>query len=257
MVVTNCWVESALHEALAWSGGGRQTWSYDSVLINCGQGIECGWSTGADSPLCYGERLLSLGNSIGARYGDNYTGTTGLGLKTGFLTVTNSILIHNYRDVFGRPWDDTWDYRDSRMDIRSNFLTAPNPHHPTNEIWTAADAPRLARFMRTPVGAVVGIGFANWKPLTVADLTNGVPIRLSTFTTHFVRVNYAVETPSAVIATGTLEFSPGKPCGRFARRDRSRVTKRCELFCGIPLAPKSQLQPNNSSHLVQPCQTFR
>ncbi|HUS36909.1 MAG TPA: hypothetical protein VM680_16310, partial [Verrucomicrobiae bacterium] len=211
VVVTNCWVESALHEALAWSGGGRQTWTYDSILINSGQGIECGWSTGTDSPLCFAERLLSIGNSIGARYGDNYTGTTGLGLKTGFLTVTNSFLIHNYRDVFGRPWDDTWNYRDARMDIRSNYLTAPNPHHPSNEIWNAAiDAARLAPFMRTPHGAKVGVGFANWTPLTFANLSNGIPVRLSTFTTNFVRVNYAIETPGALLASGTLVFEPGE-----------------------------------------------
>jgi hypothetical protein len=215
VVVTNCWVESALHEALAWSGGGRQTWTYDSVLINSGQGIECGWSTGADSPLCFGERLLSLGNSIGARYGDNYVGTTGLGLKTGFLTLTNSIVIHNYRDVFGRPWDDTWNYRDARMDIRSNFLSAPNPHHPSNSIWNATiDGSRLVDFMRTPAAARVGAGFANWTPLTFADLSNGIPVRLSTFTTNFVRVNYAIETTGAVLATGTLVFEPGETVRR-------------------------------------------
>ncbi len=214
VVVTNCWVESALHEALAWSGGGRQTWSYDSVLINCGQGIECGWSTGADSPLCYAERLLSLGNSIGARYGDNYTGTTGLGLKTGFLTVTNSIIIHNYRDVFGRPWDDTWDYRDARMDIRSNFLSAPNPHHPSNTVWNASiDAPKLLPFIRTPA-AKVGVGFANWNLLTFDTLSNGIPIRLSTFTTNNVQVSYAIESSTTTLASGAIHFSPGETVRR-------------------------------------------
>jgi hypothetical protein len=66
VIVTNCWIESALHEALAWSGEGRRTWTYDSVLINCGQGIECGYSIGTESPICFAERLLSIGNSIGA-----------------------------------------------------------------------------------------------------------------------------------------------------------------------------------------------
>jgi len=37
VVVSNCWVEASLHEALAWSGEGRQTWTYDTVLINNGQ----------------------------------------------------------------------------------------------------------------------------------------------------------------------------------------------------------------------------
>ena len=217
VVITNCWVESALHEALAWSGEGRQTWTYDSVLINSGQGIECGWSTGTNSPLCYAERLLSLANSIGARFGDNYQGTTGVGLKTGFLTLTNSILIHNYRDVFGRPWDDTWDYRVSNMSLHDNFLTLPNPMHPENRVWTPElDASRLLPFMRTPPAAKVGIGFAGWTPPVRSDLLNGIPIRLSTFTTNEVELKYTIEIPSGTIGTGTLKFRPGETLKRTA-----------------------------------------
>ncbi len=211
VVVTNCWVESALHEALAWSGGERQTLTYDSILINSGQGIECGWSTGTNSPLCYAERLLSLANSVGARYGDNYQGTTGLGLKTGFLTVTNSILIHNYRDVFGRPWDDTWDYRSNRMSFHGNHFSASNAYHPDNLVWDPTrDAARLLPFMGTPRAAAVGIGFANWDPVTRANVANGIPIRLSSFTTHDVQVDYTVDTPSGTLAMGHLDFRPGE-----------------------------------------------
>ena len=219
VVVTNCWVESALHEAMAWSGEGRKTRTYDSVLINCGQGLECGWSTTNStslvSPICLGERLLSTGNSIGARYGDNYTGTSGLGNKAGFLTVTNSIIIHNYRDVFGRAWDNTWNYRSNWMDIRSNYLTAPNTYHPSNAIWNAGtDATRLAAYMTTPADAPVGIGLALWpEQLSMASLTNGVPVRLSSFTTHQVHVDFTVhEKPgnAGLLASGTLIFAPGE-----------------------------------------------
>jgi hypothetical protein len=216
VVVTNCWIESALHEALAWSGESRRTRAYDSVLINCGQGLEAGWSTtnttSLVSPICLGERLLSTGNSIGTRYGDNYTGTSGLGNKAGFLTVSNSILIYNYRDVFGRAWDNTWNYRSNWMDIRSNYLTAPNPYHPSNAVWNAAtDAMKLAAFMTTPAAAPVGIGLAAWpEQFGPGLLTNGLPVRLSSFTTHPVSVDYAVATPSAVLASGTLTFAPGE-----------------------------------------------
>lgn len=211
VVVSNCWVESALHEALAWSGAGRQTWTWDTVVINNGQGFECGWSEGANSPLVYGERLLSLGNAVGVRYGDNYEGTSGLGLKVGFLTVTNSMVLHNYRDVWGQVWDNTWNYRVANMDIRNNYLTAPNTNHPNNAVWNpATDAELLAPFMRTPPAAAVGIGFANWQPLTLPSLSNGIPIRLSTFTTNVVSVNYAVQTSSATLASGTLAFQPGE-----------------------------------------------
>jgi len=211
VLVTNCWVESALHEALAWSGQGRQTWTYDTVLLNNGQGLECGWSTGSDSPLVYAKRMLSVGNAVGTRYGDNYEGTSGLGLKTGFLTVTNSLILNNYRDVWGQVWDNTWNYRVSRMDIRDNYLTAANTNHPDNAVWDpAADAPLLTPFMRTPPASAVGVGFANWSPLTVRDLTNGVPLRLSTYTPNAVSVNYRVQTSSATLASGTVTFQPGE-----------------------------------------------
>jgi hypothetical protein len=197
---------------MAWSGEGRRTWTYDTVSINNGQGFECGWSTGADSPLCYGDRLLLVGNSVGARYGDNYEGTTGLGLKTGFLWVSNSIVLHNYRDVWGRVWDNTWDYRVSRMDIRSNWLTAPNTNHPDNAIWNpVSDANRLIPFMKVPANAAVGVGLAVWSTSQqVTNITNGVPVRLSTFTPHPVSIAYAVDGPSGQLSAGSLEFSPGE-----------------------------------------------
>jgi hypothetical protein len=254
VVLTNCWVESALHEALAWSGEGRRTWTYDSVLMNSGQGIECGWSTGADSPLCYASNLLSTGNSVGARYGDNYTGTTGLGLKTGFLTVTNSFILNNYRDVWGQVWDNTWNYRVARMDIQGNYLTAPNTNHPNNTVWDpATHAALLAPLMQSPPEAAVGIGFANWDPLTLPALTNGVPVRLSTFTTNQVTVNYLVQTPSATIASGTLTFQPGEtvkrivsPITGLTTQDIVRVALEAPVNGEITTASQILLLPANS-----------
>jgi hypothetical protein len=218
VVVTNCWVESALHEAMAWSGEGRRTYSYDTVLMNSGQGLECGWSTGSDSPLVYGQRVLSTANSIGTRYGDNYEGTTGLGLKTGFLTVTNSYFLYNYRDVWGQVWDDTWNYRTNRMDVRGNYLTAANTNHPINSIWNpATHGVQLEPFMSTPTDAPVGIGLALWpEQLNVAALTNGVPVRLSSFTTHSVSVDFAVQSQSGTLTNVTLVFSPGETVKRIA-----------------------------------------
>ena len=213
VVVVNCWIESALHEALAWSGYGRKTWTYDTVLMNNGQGFECGWSGAVNtSPLCYGGRILSTANSVGARYGDNYTGTSGLGLKDGYLTLTNSYVIHNYRDVFGHVWDNTWDYRTNRMNVHSNWLTAPNAIHTSNFVWNpATDATHLAPFMSTPPNAPVGVALALWNlNITAADLTNGIPVRLSSFTTNTVSVDYDLETPGAALTSGTLIFTPGE-----------------------------------------------
>ncbi len=216
VVVSNCWVEGAFHEGLAWSGGGRVTRTYDSVLINNGQGIECGWSSGANSPVVYGTRLLSLANAVGARYGDNYTGTSGLGLKNGTLIVTNSFLLHNLRDVFGRAWDDTWNWRVNNMDVRDNLLTAPNSFHPGNTAWNpAADAWKLASFMTTPPGAAVGVGIATWgSQLSMAELFQGVPVRLSSFTTNTVSVSYTFGNGALALGSGTLTFAPGETVKR-------------------------------------------
>ncbi len=254
VVVSNCWVESALHEALAWSGTDRQTWTYDTVLINSGQGIECGWSGNANSPLCYAGRLLSLANSVGARYGDNYEGTSGLGLKDGFLTVTNSIIIHNYRDVWGQVWDNTWNYRVNDMNIHDNFLTAPNTNHPNNTVWNpAVHAPLLAPFMRTPPGAAVGLGFANWDPLTLASLSNGIPLRLSTFATNVISAGYVVHTPSTTLATGTVTFQPGETvkyvfaAGTVSTQDLVRVALSNPVGCELTTAAQILIAPPDPS----------
>ena len=215
VVLSNCWVESATHEALAWSGEGRRTWTYDTVLMNSGQGLECGWSTGTDSPLVRGEGIFSTANCVGTRYGDNYTGTTGLGLKNGFLTATNSLFLYNYRDVWGQVWDNTWNWRTNRMDVRGNWLTAHNTNHPNNVVWDPnTDGSKLASFMSTPPDAPVGIGLANWDPLTFANLTSGVPVRLSSFTTNTVYVDYTISGPSGSVTSGTLKFDPGETVER-------------------------------------------
>jgi hypothetical protein len=215
--VSNCWLEAAFHEGLAWSGGGRDTRTFNTVLINNGQGFECGWSGGANTPICLGTGLLSLANAVGARYGDNYQGTSGLGLKDGFLTVSNSILLHNDRDVFGQVWDNTWNWRTNDMDIRNNFLTAANPYHPSNSLWNpAADGWRLARHMTTPPNAPVGIGFATWgTQFAMSAIFNGVPVGLSSFTTNPVTVFYSfVTTNGDLLAGNSLTFAPGETIKR-------------------------------------------
>jgi hypothetical protein len=253
VVVSNCWVESALHEALAWSGAGRQTWTYDSVTINSGQGLECGWSEGSNSPLVYGRRLLTLGNSVGARYGDNYEGTSGLGLKVGFLTLTNSFALYNYRDVWGQVWDNTWNYRVANMDVRGNYLSMPNTNHPINTIWSAAHGPLLAPFRHTPADAAVGIGFANWQPITVTSLTNGIPVRLSTFATNVVSVDYAVQTADTTVASGTLVFPPGEtvkhiiaPISGISTQELVRVALSNPVGCEFTAASQVLIAPAGS-----------
>jgi hypothetical protein len=216
MWVSNCWFESSLHEANAWSGQNRQCWTYDSVLMNCGQGFENGWSTGNDSPLCHAERMLSTANSVGLRTGDNYDWS-----YTGYLNVTNSLVLYNYRDVFLKTWNaasgSTWDTnswvdRVGQCHFGTNLVTTPDPRFPSNLAWDPArDAWRLAHWMTTPPDAPVGIGLAlRTNRFDLAQITNGVPVRLSSFTTNFVSVDYALVGTRGPVTSGTLSFAPGE-----------------------------------------------
>jgi hypothetical protein len=224
MWVSNCWVESALHEAHAWSGEGRVASSYDSVLINSGQGLEAGWTqTVPDgSPNVFAERLLTTANSVGARFGDNYT-SIGSGFN-GFLRLTNSLDLYNYRDIFLKTWNNpgsgwqtnSWVDRLQQIDIRSNYLTAADARVPSNHVWNpATDGWRLAHWMSTPPGAAVGIGFAvRTNQFAMTNLFDGLPIRLSTFTTNPVTANYAFESGGTTLATGAVTFAPGETLKR-------------------------------------------
>ncbi len=206
VTVSNSWIESTFHEAFAWSGGGRVTTNAHTVCLNCGQGIECGWSSTANSPNDFVTDSLSLANLVGARFGDNYDWT-----YTGFLRVTNSLLLNNYRDIWGMNWQD-WTYRASAMDLRSNFVTAANSWHPNNLLWDPVrDGWRLAAFMTTPPEAKVGLGLAvRQTQFTLRNMSNAVPVRLSSFTTNTVSVDYTFETSVQSLSTGSIEFLPGE-----------------------------------------------
>jgi hypothetical protein len=207
VVVSNCWMEASLHEAMAWSGAGRVTETFDTVSMNNGQGFECGWSSGISSPLCYGENLLLTGNAVGARFGDNYDWN-----YNGEMTLTNSLILNNYRDIWGYAWDN-WTYHAAQMDLQGNWVTQENDNHPNNALWDpSSDAARLLPFMRTAPSADVGIGIATWESQTAMNrLVDGVPVRLSTFTTNTVSVSYRIQdVTTAVLDSGILTFQPGE-----------------------------------------------
>ncbi len=219
VLVTNCWIESALHEAQAWSGEGRITWTYDTVAINCGQGIECGYSTGDNTPNCFAERLLTTANAVGARVGDNYDWS-----YNGRLRLTNSLILHNHRDLFLKTWNAvgsgyqalSWVDRIAQLDLQGNLLTSGWTQQPGNAPWNPSeDRARLVRWMTTPPDAHVGIGWAVWtNQFPMSDLFNGVPVRLSSFTTNVVSVDYAFVSYDARLSSGTLIFAPGETLKR-------------------------------------------
>jgi len=203
VTVDNCWFESCYHEAMAWSDT-RVADITDTVTLNCGQGIECGFGApGVDADHC-----LSTANVIGARFGDNYDWE-----YNGFLTVSNSLLLYNLRDVWGRNWDD-WTVRLAQMNIQKNYFSAPNANYPNNTIWNPASDPNhldeLVSFLPTPA-STVGIGLATLEDnLDLSELSNKIPVRLSTFTTNSVWVDYTIDTEDGPYVSGSLQFVPGE-----------------------------------------------
>ena len=201
-----CWFESTFHEGNSLSGF-KNVYPHNCVYIDCGQGHEDGY----DSPTGRVDRCLFLENKSGLRHGDNYSS---MSQYAGLLTATNSILLFNHRDIFAYNWKSGggWTNNWGQTDIRGNWITKPDTNYPDNAIWNpATDGWRLAAFGTAPGDAKVGVGMALRTPqLTIAQLTNGIPIRLSTFSTNFVSVDYAIENASATLASGTLQFVPGE-----------------------------------------------
>ncbi len=200
----SCWFESVFHEGNALSGS-KQVWVKDSVYLNCGQGLEDGYG-GSDAIVSH---ALFLDCESGVRLGDNYQQS-----YTGTVTVTNSILLNNHRDVFGYNWNSGggWTNAGGQMSIHENLLTSPDTNFPDNMVWMPdADASRLAGFMSTPPAADVGIGLdIRGARFPIDEMTNGIGVRLSTFTTNKVSVDYTVESPDQMLAAGSLEFAPGE-----------------------------------------------
>jgi hypothetical protein len=207
VTVDRCWLESTYHEGLAWSEQGTRT-ATDTVTLNCGQGIECGFG----SPEVDTVHCLSTANVIGARFGDNYDWT-----YNGFLKVRDSLLLFNTRDIWGRAWDN-WNVHLSQMDIQDCYVTNSNADFPKNRLWNPQADPNqaaeLVPFLPCPTDTV-GVGFATWEDSTdFSSLSKGIPVRLSTFTTQTVSVDYTINTTEtqnvASLQAGTLRFTPGE-----------------------------------------------
>ncbi|MFB0553494.1 MAG: right-handed parallel beta-helix repeat-containing protein, partial [Phycisphaerae bacterium] len=203
VTVNNCWFESCYHEGMAWSGP-KIICVNDTVILNCGQGIECGY----DAPDVNAVHCLCTANLVGARFGDNYDWS-----YNGFLTVANSLLLFNKRDVWGRAWDN-WTVHTSQMDIQRNYLSADNTNHPNNWIWDPEDNPihrdQLQPFLSTPPDTV-GIGLATIENIyDFSHVSSKIPVRLSTFTTSFISVDYSIDTEDGLHDSGSLQFIPGE-----------------------------------------------
>ena len=197
-----CWFEGTFHEGNSLSGY-KDVSVRDTVYLNCGQGIEDGYN----APTARVDRCYFALNKSGGRHGDNYPS---IGNYDGRLTVTNSILLQNHRDLFGYNWrsggfTNSWD----RFFANNNLITRADTNFPNNAVWNpATDAHRLANF-----GAAGRVGVALAVRAGQTALTNfldGIPVLLSMFSSNQVSVSFRVETSGGEVQNGTLLFRPGE-----------------------------------------------
>lgn len=154
VTVTRCWWESCFHEGMAWSEGGPRV-VRDTVAINNGQGIECGFSGfGAGNLAVDARRILSTANLIGVRFGDNYNSS-----YPGLLSVTDSLVLFNEDDIFLREWN-SWDYRSDRVTLTGTVTGTAQPEHPDLAVYDPSDTAHLAMLQPFLVAPQAGSGFA-------------------------------------------------------------------------------------------------
>jgi len=203
VAVDGCWFEACYHEGMAWSRD-RDADVTDTVVLNCGQGIECGHG----DPDVHVAHCLSTANLVGARFGENYPWSF-----DGVLTVTDSLLLFNRRDVWGRAWDN-WEVHLSQMDIQNNFLSIPNANFPDNRQWDPVGGPNqvrlLAPFLAAPA-ETAGSGLAVRRQVfDLSELAGGIAVGLSSFSTNPVSVDYTIDTDRGLYDSGSLLFVPGQ-----------------------------------------------
>ncbi len=227
---TNNWYEGTFHEGNSLSGTRNVTFT-GCVFLNCGQGVEDGYSSGAssDGPNAIVDGCLFTGNMVGVRWGDNY----GSGYSyNGSMEVKNSFVLNNmYKDAFSGQWHPTaanaWIYQTTALnsfgrayfDVHNNHLSQPDAlHHPTNTTWNpAASGALIAPFMPVP-GSMVGVGISSYAPSQsdTAAYPGAFTVRLSTFSSQQVTVNWSVIVKTdplgldSVASSGVLTFTPGE-----------------------------------------------
>ena len=199
----SCWFEATFHEGNSLSGY-KNVSVRDTVYLNCGQGIEDGYN----APTARVDRCYFALNQSGARHGDNYPS---IGNYDGRLTVTNSILLQNHRDLFGYNWHtgtgngftNAW----GQFFANNNFLTRADTNFPDNAVWNpATDSSRLTVF---GAGGRVGAGLAIRAGQTaLTNFLDGIPVLLSMFSTNPITIGYRVDSSDGSGSSGTLLFNP-------------------------------------------------
>lgn len=228
---TNNWFEGTYHEGNSLSGQ-RNVYFTGCVFLNCGQGVEAGYSNSgtSDGPHAKVNGCLFTNNMVGVRWGDNYG--SGYSYNASF-EVKNSLVLNNlFRDAFSGQWHPTqtnaWIYQTTNLNsfgnpyfnVHDNHISQPDSRHPLNTTWNPANpahAALITPFMPVP-GSNVGIAISTYQA-TQSDTSaysGTFTVRTSTFSSLPVSVGWAVfgktnalSETETTLASGTLTFQPG------------------------------------------------
>lgn len=228
-VNTNNWYEGVFHEGNSLSGT-REVFHTNCVFINCGQGIEAGYSASStgDGPNETVDACLFAGNMVGVRWGDNYGGSYNYNAT---MEVKNSFVLNSFfKDAFSGQWrtDNGWIYQTTNtntfgrayFNVHDNHLSQPDPvNHPSNTTWNPATHGELIEpYMPVP-GSNVGVAVSSYAAAQAdtSAFPNTFTVRLSSFSSKTVTVDWSVvgktdpnSSTETTLASGTLDFAPGE-----------------------------------------------
>ncbi len=130
ITVTNCRFEACFHEGAALSSSNlvvkNQTF-INCVFFNCGQGLELGYSSPNHDVAA--ENCMFLNNSVGIRYGDNYTWSE----VDGKMHIMNSLSLYNGKDVWNMV-RMIWSPKIENLVFENTMVSKLCPQYPALEI---------------------------------------------------------------------------------------------------------------------------
>ena len=129
--LTNCRFEACFHEGAALSSGNSAVKNHtftECTFINCGQGLELGFSSPNHTVVA--DKCLFLYNGVGIRYGDNYEWSE----VDGKMLIKNSFSLYNDRDVWNMV-RMTWSPKIEKMSFDNTRVSAKCPQYPGLEIY--------------------------------------------------------------------------------------------------------------------------
>ena len=124
--VDNCWFEANFHEGLALSSSAPAVKTHNisnCTITNCEQGIELGYSS--PNHFVNVDNCYVYKNSIGLRYGDNYT----MNIQ-GYIHISNTRSINNVdKDVWNMV-RSIWMGRLDHMTFTNTTISIPSEQYP-------------------------------------------------------------------------------------------------------------------------------